>query len=145
MLGQRLRAIPRDAGRLPVEECSGDLGRAIRFVHLPPLRKQRGGGQEVITFEFLSRRDRRQLRDAMILQLLFLFRFNNPVWAKGLGLAEVENSQSIRIPISTGDIRAMHSSTAGDVLSATRNVWSAALSQAKSEDDGLVCANVSGL
>ena len=31
------------------------------------------------------------------------------------------------------------------VLSAIRNVWSAALSQAKNEDDGLVCANVSGL
>ena len=28
---------------------------------------------------------------------------------------------------------------------AIRNVWSAALLQAKSEDDGLVCANVSGL
>jgi hypothetical protein len=28
---------------------------------------------------------------------------------------------------------------------ANRNVWSAALSQAKSEDGGLVCANVSGL
>jgi len=39
----------------------------------------------------------------------------------------------------------MLDSAVPSVLPANRNVWSAAVLQAKSEDDGLVCANVSGL
>jgi len=46
---------------------------------------------------------------------------------------------------STYNVARVDGSGEWEDLVATRNVWSAAVLQAKSEDDGLVCANVSGL